>query len=88
MHFSLALAESGQVYAWGWNGQGQLGLGDTEDRRRRCAWPPRDAYAIAAGETHAAALTSDGVYGWGNNASGQLGTAAVRELRPRSMLNY
>jgi alpha-tubulin suppressor-like RCC1 family protein len=32
MEHSLALTESGEVYAWGWNDDGQLGLGDTEDR--------------------------------------------------------
>jgi len=31
MH-SLVLTESGEVYAWGDNAFGQLGLGDTEDR--------------------------------------------------------
>ena len=89
MHFSLALGESGRAYAWGWNGQGQLGLGDTEDRF--IATPVTrlgKAHAIAAGETHAAALTSDGVYGWGSNASGQLGAADSRQLRPLSMLRY
>jgi alpha-tubulin suppressor-like RCC1 family protein len=29
---SLALTESGEVYAWGSNGHGQLGLGDTNNR--------------------------------------------------------
>lgn len=28
----LAVAERGQIFAWGWNKYGQLGLGDTEDR--------------------------------------------------------
>ena len=29
---SLALADKGEVYSWGWNKRGQLGLSDTEDR--------------------------------------------------------
>jgi alpha-tubulin suppressor-like RCC1 family protein len=88
MHFSLALGESGRVYAWGWNGHGQLGLNDTADRFVATQVVAlRNALAIAAGETHAAAVTSDGVYGWGNNGSGQLGAAESRQLRPLSMLH-
>jgi alpha-tubulin suppressor-like RCC1 family protein len=30
--YSLALTESGEVYAWGSNGHGQLGLGGTNNR--------------------------------------------------------
>ena len=83
MHFSLALGESGRVYAWGWNAQGQLGLGDTADRRRADARPrPASVRSIAAGETHAAALTPDGLYGWGSNAGGQIGAALTTPLRP------
>jgi alpha-tubulin suppressor-like RCC1 family protein len=28
---TLALTSSGKIYAWGWNGHGQLGVGGTED---------------------------------------------------------
>jgi alpha-tubulin suppressor-like RCC1 family protein len=38
--------------------------------------------SIAAGETHAAALTADGISGWGNNAAGQIGTAESKQLCP------
>jgi alpha-tubulin suppressor-like RCC1 family protein len=83
MHFSLALGISGHVYAWGWNGHGQLGVGDTADRYAALLVPGLDdASAIAAGETHAAALTSDGLRGWGNNAAGQIGPAERRQTRP------
>ncbi|XP_075679422.1 RCC1 and BTB domain-containing protein 2-like [Dermatophagoides pteronyssinus] len=30
---SLALTNTNQIYSWGWNEYGQLGLGDTNDRR-------------------------------------------------------
>jgi alpha-tubulin suppressor-like RCC1 family protein len=86
LHFSLALGDSGQVYAWGWNGQGQLGLDDTADRLVPTPLPNLTAARlIAAGETHAAALTADGCYGWGNNAAGQIGAGARRQLRPLSI---
>ncbi len=73
---SLALTQSGQVYAWGSNYYGQ------------CAHPAknyilatprlvpglRNVVAIGAGDHHSLALTRDGsVWAWGNNASGQLG---------------
>jgi alpha-tubulin suppressor-like RCC1 family protein len=86
MHFSLALAAGGRVYAWGWNACGQLGLEDTMDRRAPA--PIRGlepARAIAAGETHAAALCGEALFGWGNNAASQIGEAKLRQLRPRPL---
>jgi alpha-tubulin suppressor-like RCC1 family protein len=83
MHFSLALGVSGQVYAWGWNGQGQLGVGDFNDRRMPVPVPGlRHVRSIAAGETHAAAISSEGLFGWGNNFRGQLGAAERQQRRP------
>ena len=86
MHSSLALAASGRVYAWGWNVYGQLGLVDTVDGRAPA--PIRGlepARAIAAGETHAAALCGDALFGWGNNAASQIGQAKLRQSRPRPL---
>ena len=55
-HALLACARrSGQVYAWGWNGHGQLGLerhAQTAVRRRALPGLER-VRSIAAGETHA-----------------------------------
>jgi len=87
MFFSLALGNSGRVYAWGWNRHGQLGLGDREDRRRPEPIPDlARVRAIAAGQTHAAALASNALYAWGSNASGQLGAAALEQQRPHRIL--
>jgi alpha-tubulin suppressor-like RCC1 family protein len=72
---SLALTESGEVYAWGWNEYGQLGLGDTEDRLTptKVEGLPR-VKAVAAGYDHFLALTESGeVYACGDNVYGQLG---------------
>jgi len=83
MHFSLALGRTGKVYAWGWNSQGQLGLNDTEDRYS--AVPVlglEHVRSIAAGETHAVALTPVGLFGWGSNAGGQIGAAGEQPLQP------
>lgn len=74
-NFSLALHDSGVVYAWGNNTFGQLGDGTTVLR----STPIKVANlsnitAIAAGANHAIALKADGsVWAWGNNTYGQLG---------------
>ena len=87
MHFSLALADSGNVYAWGWNSHGQLGLNDSVDRRVATRVPGlEEVRAIAAGETHAAAWTNVALVGWGSNATGQIGMAAHKQLLPTPFL--
>jgi alpha-tubulin suppressor-like RCC1 family protein len=87
MHFSLALAESGNVYAWGWNSHGQLGLNDSADRREPTRVPGLSRVrSIAAGESHAAALTASTLVGWGSNATGQIGTAERKQLWPTPLL--
>jgi len=54
MHYSLALSISGKVYAFGWNGSGQLGLGDLETRSTPTLISNLSAVrSIAAGEMHA-----------------------------------
>ncbi|MDT7949277.1 MAG: hypothetical protein RQ897_13140 [Thermoflexus sp.] len=73
--FALALTESGEVYAWGQNERGQLGLGDREDRLTPTKVPGLTGIkAVAAGHSHSLALTESGeVYAWGRNDKGQLG---------------
>jgi alpha-tubulin suppressor-like RCC1 family protein len=87
MYFSLALGNSGQVYAWGWNRLGQLGLADGADRHRPSRIPNlTQVRSIAAGQAHAAALASGALYGWGSNADGQLGAAAKEQRLPALLL--
>lgn len=77
--FSLAVAEDGEVYAWGDNTYGQLGRGTAGGNCELPApvtWPAGAVKirAVAAGLTHSLALGVDGtVYAWGENLSGQLG---------------
>ena len=81
--YSLALDSDGNVYAWGWNGYGQLGDGTTTEK-----YPPiqvggalvgKEIVSISAGLSHSLALDSDGnVYAWGWNSSPiQIGGALV-----------
>jgi alpha-tubulin suppressor-like RCC1 family protein len=74
---SYALKADGTVWAWGYDGLGQLGNGTSNETAH-----PRPvevsnlsgAVAIGAGSEHALAVLSDGtVRAWGSNQYGQLG---------------
>ena len=79
--FSLALTAAGQVYAWGFNGSGQLGDGTDSSSSTMVAisFPPGTIItSIACGADHALALSSTGaVFAWGSDVFGQLATALV-----------
>jgi alpha-tubulin suppressor-like RCC1 family protein len=66
-----------QVYAWGHNSAGQLGLGDRRDRHAPTVVDALWALPVvqlAAGDAHSAALTTNGhMFIWGSNHFGQLG---------------
>lgn len=77
---SLALSIGGQVYSWGCNGRGRLGLGPTYDQEDSIATPtvvrnlPGMARAIAAGGEHSAVILRRGrLFLAGDNSAGQLG---------------
>ena len=74
---SLALGSNGTLYAWGYNGYGQLGNGTktNEDTPVTVIFPSGvTATAIGAGENFSLALGSDGnVYAWGDGNLGALG---------------
>ncbi|WP_116023878.1 S8 family serine peptidase [Thermomonospora umbrina] len=63
------------VWAWGGNGQGQLGDGTTTDKTKMVKVPGlSDVKAVAAGGDFSLALKADGtMWSWGGNDQGQLG---------------
>jgi len=82
--FSLALKKDGSVWAWGCNANGEHGSGvinpKTEMELNDLKSEPvrvsvlQNAVDVAAGGSHAMAVTEDGgVWIWGNNDEGQLG---------------
>ena len=78
--FSLALDSSGNVYSWGKNNFGQLGIGTTMDTNSPVMINAlSDIIEIVAGSEHVLALDSNGdVWAFGNNTAFQSsGNASV-----------
>ena len=72
--FTLIISD-GYVYVSGNNNNGQLGLGNNERMfNLERVSDINNIISVAAGYSHALALTADGaVYSWGRNSRGQLG---------------
>jgi alpha-tubulin suppressor-like RCC1 family protein len=72
---TLALKTDGSLWAWGSNGKGQLGLGDSIERHApvRVGSASDWASAAAGGQCSFAVKTGGELYAWGKNASGELG---------------
>lgn len=73
--------EGGQVYCWGGNVYGQLGVGDTTPRGAAVpvgSLVQKPVERVAVGPLHSCALTRAGqVYCWGDNRWGQLGDGTL-----------
>lgn len=74
---TVAADDKGNLYAWGWNKFGQLGLGDLDDRNAPTPITKMSGMRtrlLACGWRHTLAVTETGqVYTWGRGVSGQLG---------------
>ncbi|MCX6141425.1 MAG: T9SS type A sorting domain-containing protein, partial [Candidatus Kapabacteria bacterium] len=67
-------SDSGDVYVWGSNKHGQLGLSDAYIKAPTKINLPMPCIALAGGTMHTIALLRDGtVWSWGDNTYGQLG---------------
>jgi len=91
---SLALDDDGAIWVWGLNNQGQLGNGTmmTDANLNYASSPAKiesneTFIAIAAGENHSMALSTDGtVWAWGDNSKGQLGNNSIQNsLEPQKV---
>ncbi|XP_025853889.2 probable E3 ubiquitin-protein ligase HERC6 isoform X2 [Vulpes vulpes] len=93
-YHSLALSEGGQVFSWGSNSDGQLGLGRefpsqaSPQRVRSLDGIP--LAQVAAGGAHSFALSLSGTsFGWGRNNAGQLAlrknTVSGQSYKPHSI---
>uniref|UniRef100_A0A672MD85 X-linked retinitis pigmentosa GTPase regulator n=1 Tax=Sinocyclocheilus grahami TaxID=75366 RepID=A0A672MD85_SINGR len=88
---TLVYTSRGKLYASGGNNEGQLGLGDCDDRT---SFHLVDFFSkhepvkmLAAGSNTSAALTQDGrLYMWGDNSEGQIGLGKESNaLTPREV---
>ena len=93
--YSLALGSDGNAYAWGYNGDGQLGDGTSSSRNApvRVKTPDRKTYPdlpadftylqVSAGADHSLAIGSDGyAWAWGCNLYGSLGNNTGGSYNP------
>jgi len=64
------------LYCWGANSNGQLGVGDSNSRTvptKVAALDDKSVTAVSAGANHTCAIADGKVYCWGQGTSGQLG---------------
>ena len=87
---TMALDSSGNVWTWGNNSNGQLGLGTTtQETTAQQVTSISGIGQIAAGASHSLAMPVQGaaVYAWGYNANGQLGNNTnTQENSPITMI--
>ncbi len=81
--FALALTSDGSVWAWGYNGHGELGNGTaTESTVPVQVSDLTGITAVSAGTNAGVALRSDGtVWTWGENLEGELGDGTTTVSR-------
>ena len=78
---SMALDSEGNIYAWGWGGEGQLGNGENNNsnvpilvKKEGTGLEGKTIKKVMAGGMFSMVLTSDGsLYSWGKNNYGQIG---------------
>jgi len=91
--FCMAVTMDGEVYAWGRNEKGQLGLGDTDDRKVPTLISELTGHSIvsvATGKNHSLFVTSDGkVLAAGDNTNGQCGVGkGTSQLTKPKLISY
>lgn len=83
-HSSMAIDDNGELYSWGYNGNGQLGVGSNTNQPNPCrvtALIGTFVTQIVCGFAHSIALSDTGnIYTWGANQNGQLGTGTKANL--------
>jgi hypothetical protein len=92
---TIAITRTGELYAWGSNGCGQLGLSDTSPRTSPAlvtlgnTLKDEQAVQIACGFYHSVLLTNHGrVFTSGSGAQGELGHGNDKPLRYFSPIKY
>lgn len=88
MNHVVAIRSPGSLWSFGSNNNGQLGLGDLNDRTAPVRVGERDDWrAVSCGYKHSLAMAADGkLYGFGDNGLYQLGlTGLILKLSPTAL---
>ncbi|MEM9834990.1 MAG: LamG-like jellyroll fold domain-containing protein [Bacteroidota bacterium] len=73
----FAIKSDGTLWAWGYNDEGELGLGNTETTIVPTQVMPGTTWKdIAAGQSTLGIQTDGSLYGWGSNFNGRIGLGA------------
>jgi alpha-tubulin suppressor-like RCC1 family protein len=82
-YHSISVTTSGRIYAWGYNGNGELGDGTTINQSSpklislTGLQGGETVQMVVAGSYHSLALTTNNrIYTWGSNGYGQLGSGS------------
>lgn len=79
MHYTIALSDQGELYAWGWNGMGQLGESTVASTNQAIKISNLNRVReISAGAFHALALNDKGLYAWGDNRNAACGLSVTQ----------
>jgi alpha-tubulin suppressor-like RCC1 family protein len=81
--FTLGIRSDGTLWAWGYNGNGQLGIGSTDEQHLPTqVGTDTDWKDVAGGGFHTIGLKKDGsLWAWGSNSDGALGDGTFQEQR-------
>lgn len=73
---SYAIDKSGQIYSWGYNGHGELGIQGNTVTPQATPQTAGKSTVVAVGVNHSLSIKQPGgaLFAWGNNQFGQLGT--------------
>jgi len=82
---SFAINSAGQLFSWGRNDLGQLGLGHYTNRNipTQITNPSRTWKAVDGGDAYSVAIDNNGLlFSWGHNGNGELGNGSIGSYTP------
>jgi alpha-tubulin suppressor-like RCC1 family protein len=80
---TCATRSDSSLWCWGWNGNGQLGIGSTTDQHlpQQVTIPAATGWTtVSAGSQHVCATRTHALWCWGDNQFGELGIGITTEL--------